>query len=334
MTQTAPAAGRLLRRLVPAAAGLALLAGAVLLWQRGVPSVFPPPGPALIRPVPGFAPGPERAVRIAVLGTSLSARGPWPADLAARLGACRPGAVTVTRTARPGAASPWGADRIGAVLAPPEGPPDLLLLEFAINDAALARGTGLAASRAVHRRMLAAAAGAGVPVLLMTMNPAWGINRLERPGLPAYLALYPALARDHGAGLADTVPVWRGLPAAERRRLVPDGLHPGPEGMRAVLLPALETVLAPALCAPGRAPGAETGAAPGPSFTEPPAEDRAALPQNMLHTGTYFASPGGISGVVADAAGAPLGSLSLAREIIAHNTGRGRGGPLPFRVMG
>ncbi|MEM7668684.1 MAG: SGNH/GDSL hydrolase family protein, partial [Pseudomonadota bacterium] len=204
-------------------------------------SAFGPPGPPQIVPVPGLAA--TGALDIALLGTSLSARGPWPHAQAERQTACRGGPVTMRRTARAAASSAWAEQAIANALAPQ---PDLLLIEFAINDAALAHGMTQADSRAHHVRLLDAAAEAGVPVLLMTMNPAWGRNRwLERPGLPAYLALYPDLAAAHGAGLVDTVPAWHALAPDRRAALVPDGLHPTPDGMAVVLIPALETALCP-----------------------------------------------------------------------------------------
>lgn len=190
-----------------------------------------------------------RPLRLAVLGTSLSHRGDWPDRLAAGLAACREAGAGIRRVARPGASIRWGEGALGAAL---EGPPDLLLMEFAINDASLAHGASVAGAAARLSAMLERAAAAGVPVLLMSMNPAWGRERWERPGHAAYLALYAQAAAAGRAGFLDTIPAWRALPAGRFAALVPDGLHPSPEAMAEVQLPALLAALRPRVCDPGR----------------------------------------------------------------------------------
>jgi lysophospholipase L1-like esterase len=223
------------------------LIGQLLGW------VGPAPG-SRDAPAGGRIP-PDRPARIAILGTSLTARGTWPDDLALRLSACRPSGVEVRRTARPGASSRWGAEAIGRALAPEGGPPpDILVIEFATNDAALHRGVRLRRSVALHREMLARAgevsgeAPGQVSVFLATMNPGHGAAGWARPGLAAYNAAYRRLAAEGLAGLIDTGPAWGALGKAERRRLIPDGLHPGEEGMRRVAVPAFAAALAPLVC--------------------------------------------------------------------------------------
>jgi lysophospholipase L1-like esterase len=85
-------------------------------------------------------------------------------------------------------------------------------------------------------------------VFLATMNPAHGAAGWARPGLAAYNAAYRRLAAEGLAGLIDTGPAWQALGEAERRRLIPDGLHPTPEGMRLVAVPAFAAALAPRVC--------------------------------------------------------------------------------------
>jgi len=219
-------------------AALAAAAGLWRLWSFAALSPAPPeaPGPARLTGLPETLGEPDRPLRVLLLGTSLTARGDWPKRLEARLSACRPGGAEVRVLARPGAAGPWGVSVTGRALRAFDGaPPDLLAIEFSINDASLWRGVPLARARALLQKMLGEAEAAGVPALLATMNPAWGRKGLERPGQRAYRALYREAAREGRAALLDTVPAWLALPEAERRRLVPDGLHPGAEGMELVV---------------------------------------------------------------------------------------------------
>lgn len=227
------------------AAIAAVLAGAWWLHAHGVGAGqgVVAAGAAALDPL---AVPPDRPARIVVLGTSLTNGGTWTDDLAAALAACHPGGVAVARTARNGATSRWGVGQIDAVLATS---PDLLIIEFAINDASLARGMTLAAFRARHAAMLAAAARAGVPVALATMNPAWGFNAwAERPGLAAYHAHYRSLAAAGQAGLIDSAPAWAALSPERLRTWMPDGLHPTEAGQREVTVPVFAAALRAALC--------------------------------------------------------------------------------------
>ena len=264
---------RRIAALALALAATACLALAGALARKGVPAGLIHPraaGPALVLPPAERAfPAPGAPLRLSVLGTSLSARNAWPRELAARLDACRPGGTALRVTARPGAGSRWGlgaapeaaapmtaapiaADRISAEDG--AAPPDVLLVEFAINDASLARRDGVAASTARMEAILDLAQAAGVgEVWLLTMSPAWGRERLERPGLDAYLDAHAARFRARGAGVVDTVPAWRALPPAIRAAEVPDGLHPTDAATRLVLVPALAEALAGRPCDAARA---------------------------------------------------------------------------------
>ena len=141
------------------AAGAGLLALAALLLFRPGGS-----GPATPADLP-LAPF-DRAdapARIVAFGTSLTAREGWPEALAARLEACLGHPVELIRVARNGAGSDWALGQTGAVIA---ARPDLVLIEFAVNDADLLDGARLAVSRAKHaadprRARRRAARGAG-----------------------------------------------------------------------------------------------------------------------------------------------------------------------------
>lgn len=191
--------------------------------------------------------GVGQPVHILMLGTSLTARGDWPTGLEQQLSACHGNPVMVERLAKPGANSAWGAaalrDRLAA------GPaPDILVVEFSINDSSLWRGMTLAASRARHEEILQMAGAAGVPVWLATMNPAFGRKAWERPGQVAYRALYADLAQAQGTGLIAMVPAWTALDEGQRAGLMPDSLHPTDAAMQALAVTALRAALVPAIC--------------------------------------------------------------------------------------
>lgn len=209
-----------------------LLVAGLVAWSRP-PAPFEPRD----RPLP---PGPPPE-RVAVLGTSLSARNDWPEALEAALSDClgRPAAVEVV--ARPGANSAWGLAQVERVAALR---PDVVAIEFAINDADLVDGRSVSRARAVHDALLSelAALAPEARLLLLTMSPAHGPRGWARPRLAAHYARYPGLARAHGAGLVDLYPRWLARPGW--REALPDGLHPTDEAARAVILPPLLDALA------------------------------------------------------------------------------------------
>lgn len=203
-----------------AGAGLVLLAAGLAL--RPVPL-----SRDVARDIPLPQPLPDGALRITAFGTSLTAPPQtWPDDLAIRLEQCRRARVTVTRVAGPGRGSDWALDQTARVVTTA---PDLVLIEFAINDADLRDGVSLATARDQHRALIAdlRAALPGVRIALMTMSPAHGLRGWIRPRLAAHYHQYHDLARAEGVGLIDLYPRWRVL-AREDRGLEADGLHPDP----------------------------------------------------------------------------------------------------------
>jgi acyl-CoA thioesterase I len=188
----------------------------------------------------------EGPVRIVALGTSLTARGPWPDRLAERLAACLGHPVEIRRVARPGATVAWGQEP-AQVAAVAEAAPDIVLVEFAINDADLRDGLPRAEADARSRALLAALADAlpEAAIVEMTMSPARGLRGLMRPGLAARYADVVARAEAREGALVDLHARWLRLPR-DARGLDADGLHPDPELAAGVIVPALAAHIAPA----------------------------------------------------------------------------------------
>lgn len=184
-----------------------------------------------------------KPLRIVSFGTSLSAGGGWQADLRARLQHELHSDVEVLIHARPGASSAWGVASVADVVALD---PDLVLIEFAINDASILRGVSLGQSRANLLCMVTAlqAAAPGRQILLMTMNPALGLKGLVRPLLGRYYGLCRQLATELGLGFVDLHQQWAELPRGELRQAIPDGLHPTPEAGKQVIVAPLARAIA------------------------------------------------------------------------------------------
>lgn len=189
------------------------------------------------RPAPADSPLaraqlPDRPLRIVALGTSLTARSVWPEGLASELARCLGRKVSVIRIAKPGAGSDWGLTQVTKVL---EARPDIVVLEFAINDADVLDGVSLDGSVARHLQLIGRLTGGqGHPaILLMTTNPTLSPWRsLQRPWLGDYYMAYRALAAQTGSGLADLWPRWASSIAG-------DGLHPDPGAEAALAVPVL-----------------------------------------------------------------------------------------------
>ena len=177
-------------------------------------------------------------VRIVVLGTSLSQRAVWPDPVQGLLGACLDRPVEIVRTARAGASSDWGVAEARKL---PALRPDLVIIEFSINDADLVDGLSLGASRDNHAALIRQAAESGAAVVLMTTNPVGRLAALKRPFMPAYQDIYPDLARTSGAGFFDGERRWRKRPGW--RAALADGVHPDPAAEAEVIAAPLAQFL-------------------------------------------------------------------------------------------
>ena len=208
----------------------------------GLCSLFlvPPLPKAADRPLSPIALPDPALVKIVFMGTSLTAGYSWPDLVASRLQACLAASLHVLRMAEGGVTSVWGLARIEAVIAEA---PDLVVVEFAINDSDLRLGLSLQQSRDNHRALLSRLKQAlpEARIILMTTNPATGLRRLLRPRLASYYALYHDLAAEMDLGLIDLYPRWLALPQAAQA--LTDGVHPSTESAVAVIVPTVTAYL-------------------------------------------------------------------------------------------
>ena len=217
------------------------LAAALIVWLGSILVFSSYPKDVSDRRLPAGSLQGNTPVTIAFMGTSLTAGSPWPDGVAEALAACVMHPVRALRFAQGGATSAWGEAQIGAVIA---AVPDIVVMEFAINDADVRRGLSLAASADNHGAILSSLQQdlPGVRIVLMTTNPALGLRRLLRPRLPAYYALYHRLAAEHNTGLIDLTPRWLAVPGLAQD--LTDGLHPTEAAAISVVVPVVTAHLA------------------------------------------------------------------------------------------
>jgi lysophospholipase L1-like esterase len=220
--------------------GGALLAGGLLAavaMRQPVPAVQD-------RLIPVALPQ-DRALRVTAMGTSLTHNELWTARLGEVLSACIAHPVEVAVVARAGAAVDWALTQPGAVAATQ---PDVVLVEFAINDADIEDGHWMRDARALHETLLAdlRAQAPQAALMLMTMSPAHGWRGWIRPWLRAHYLQYRDLAEAQDTGLIDLYPRWLALPR-DARGLAEDGLHPDQQVAADVIAPAVAGVLARAM---------------------------------------------------------------------------------------
>lgn len=191
---------------------------------------------------------------VVVYGTSLTAAAEWPKALAAYFEQEFPGQVTFVNAAQSGQHSNWGvANLTERVLAKM---PDLVFLEFSVNDSATKHGISTEQSAANLHQMVRALREQNpqVEIVLQTMNPAWDSPTepngkkygSDRPEIKTYYAVYRRYAEEHSLPLLDHLTAWQKLQRdnlPEFQRLVADGIHPIPEGSLAITWPAIKALL-------------------------------------------------------------------------------------------
>jgi acyl-CoA thioesterase I len=185
----------------------------------------------------------DQAVVVGVMGTSLTARGAWLASLPSALSSAIGRDVSALNFSKVGATSRWGVLALDQII---ETPADIMIIEFAINDAAMHRRISLRESE-INITGIARRLRSEIPktrVYLMTMNPARGLSGLVRPRLTRYYDLYAKIAHEQQMGLIDNRASWNALTRKELRAAIPDGGHPTDSFSLAITLKNVVKVLA------------------------------------------------------------------------------------------
>lgn len=186
--------------------------------------------------------------KILFYGTSLTKSGGWAETIAHELAVHHP-RLTAINAACNGQHSRWGRDNFDTLVVARE--PDLLFLEFAINDAVARFAIPTTEAQANLADMIdrITAQRPDCVIILQVMNPVVGRppgHDGHRPRLPDYEQIYRDTARARNILCVDHAPAWARLLAqgeAEFLRYVPDGLHPNAAGYDRFMLPTLRAAL-------------------------------------------------------------------------------------------
>jgi acyl-CoA thioesterase I len=180
----------------------------------------------------------EKPIIVVALGTSLTHRAGWLKPLEQNLASCLGVHVRVLDFGRSGETSAWGLTVISEVM---DADPDVVLIEFSVNDAAWFKGFSLQRSRENTTKIVQAILKAKpeTKIFLMTMSPSFGLHGWIRWNVDAYFDLYEPLARELGVGYIDNRPSWKRLTKEELRSGIPDGAHPSPDLAARLLVPTI-----------------------------------------------------------------------------------------------
>ena len=201
--------------------------------------------------------------KIVVYGTSLTAGGAWVGQMNTWLSAKYPGKITLINSGLSGKNSATGLSQLSTKVLAHN--PDIVFIEFAVNDAFLySDGTpqlSVAQAQANLVAMIDAiqAQNPEVEIILQTMNSVWnspsGSNQSAtlRPNLAAYYQMYRDVATARDLMLIDHHPNWVALQTndpATFQSYIADGVHPNAEGIGKITFPLLQWKLSGGLPLP------------------------------------------------------------------------------------
>jgi len=191
---------------------------------------------------------------VILYGTSLTINGEWSKAVKNYFDQQFPGLVTFVNGAQSGQESNWGVTNLQKRVLSRN--PDLVFIEFSVNDAATKHDISLEKSEANLDTMVKALRQQNpqVDIVVLTMNPGWDSPdepshkkyASDRPHLAEYYAVYRKYAHDHDLPLVDIYPLWASLQQtneAKFHKWLPEGLHPMPEASLTVTWPAIEQTL-------------------------------------------------------------------------------------------
>lgn len=177
-------------------------------------------------------------LRIATFGTSLTSRGGWQEPLAKAIEACTGRAVEIDDFAKAGEGSDWGMMAVGRVA---KSRSDIVLIEFAVNDAAVNKLLSVSSSVRNMRGIVDSirAERPDAIIYFMRMSPVLGRRAWARPWRESYETAHRSLAQELGIGLIDHSPGWDALGEDAVAAAIPDGAHPDPVVAARIVVPTI-----------------------------------------------------------------------------------------------
>ncbi|MBB3464859.1 SGNH/GDSL hydrolase family protein [Rhizobium sp. BK377] len=183
------------------------------------------------------------SLKIVTFGTSLTARGGWQKSLEQDLERCIHRPVNIAIVAKSGATTEWGLSSVESVVAER---PDIVLVEFYANDAALNRWMSVSRSRQ-NFSTIVDRLKAGLPrarIYMMVMNPMSGLRGAIRPFLGSYISAHRSVAAERDVAVIDHTNGWSMLSAENLSKAIPDGAHPVASIAAKVMVPTIVEALA------------------------------------------------------------------------------------------
>jgi len=194
-------------------------------------------------------------VKIAALGTSLT--GTWFYVMKDWLNETYPGQCSFYDLGVGGSASshPPGKGGLDQVKLVDQYQPDVVFIEFAINDAFIPYNISVEQSRKNLESIIKTLEGFNpeVEIILQTMNFVIDVPEKNRTGsskrieLTKYIKMYRKVARKKKLILIDNYPNWKRYLKKQGRdayiKLVPDGIHPSAEAYRKIMIPEFKKEL-------------------------------------------------------------------------------------------
>lgn len=179
--------------------------------------------------------------KIVVYGTSLSAsKEGWAAMLESSLNALYPGKVEVINSAQAAMWSSWGVENLRERVLDQK--PDMVIIEFAMNDAYLPYITSVEAARLNLEYMVYRIRELypDCSIILQVMNMPIAEHKEQRPNIELYYNLYRKEALKLKVKLIDHYEYWVPLLKKGEREFyqyVPDGIHPSITAQKELVLP-------------------------------------------------------------------------------------------------
>ena len=179
--------------------------------------------------------------KIVVYGTSLSAtKDGWVTMLEDKLNARYPGKAEVINSAQAAMWSTWGVENLRERVL--EHKPDMVIIEFAMNDAYLPYSTSIETARLNLEYMVFRIRELykDCSIVIQVMNMPIAEHKVQRPYIERYYNLYRKESKKLHTKLIDHYEYW--VPILKKgekefRRYVPDGIHPNIEAQRKLVLP-------------------------------------------------------------------------------------------------
>lgn len=179
--------------------------------------------------------------KIVVYGTSLSAaKEGWVTMLEDSLNARYSGKAEVVNSAQSAMWSTWGVENLRERVL--EQKPNMVIIEFAMNDAYLPYNTSLEAARLNLEYMVFRIRELypDCSIFIQVMNMPIAEHKVQRPDIELYYDLYRREAKKLNVKLIDHYEYWVPIlrkGEKEFRKYVSDGIHPDIEAQRKLVLP-------------------------------------------------------------------------------------------------